>query len=86
MTTGDAGDCADQLPDLPRRVRVVRVDFGAGPDHPVICYTAPAEVIASVAAALRDWDPGYRVSVDPIPPDPAAAPPMLPNWRLFTGE
>jgi hypothetical protein len=69
---------------LPRRVRVVRVEFGPG--HRALTYTAPPEVIARFAAALRAWNPAYRLEVDPAGSGDGPDLPPLPCWRLFAGD
>ncbi|WP_459962074.1 hypothetical protein [Nocardia sp. IFM 10818] len=80
---------ADELPTLPQRV-VAHVDFGSGPKHPAVTYTADAEVIARFAVALRQWNPAYRIEIEDVDPDAENLPPELPTWRLFawdeTGE
>ncbi|MEU8898853.1 hypothetical protein [Nocardia sp. NPDC048505] len=77
----------DDYPTLPRRT-VVRVDFGigSGTRHPAISYTASAEVIARFAAALRQWNPDYRIHVEDVDPATVELPPELPTWRLFAWE
>ncbi|MGW0249771.1 hypothetical protein ACWDYH_24400 [Nocardia goodfellowii] len=67
---------------LPRRV--VKVDFGA-PKHPTLSYTAPPDVIARFVVALRLWNPGYRIEVEPLE-DPDENVPPLPYWRLYAWD
>jgi hypothetical protein len=70
--------------ELPRRV--VRVEFGDGPRHPAMTYTASPDVIARFVKALKAWNPEYKVEVEPIegPVDPNVPP--LPLWRLWAWE
>ncbi|UGT43838.1 hypothetical protein LTV02_10805 [Nocardia yamanashiensis] len=70
---------------LPRRF-VVHIDFGSGPKHLTASYTAPADIIARFAPALRQWNPDYRVEIEPIDPDAENLPPGLPTWRLFAWD
>lgn len=71
--------------ELPQRL-VVHVDFGSGPEHPTVTYTAPADVIARFATALRQWNSDYRIEVETIDSDTANQPPTLPTWRLFAWD
>jgi hypothetical protein len=70
--------------ELPRRV--VHIDFGDGPKHPTVTYTAPPDVIARFVTALKQWNPEYKVQVEPIadPQDVNATP--MPMWRLWAWE
>jgi hypothetical protein len=49
---------------LPRRV--VRIDFGDSPKQPTAVYTASPDVIARFVAALKKWNPEYKVEVKPV--------------------
>lgn len=76
---------AEVPPPLPQRV-VARVDFGSGPRHPTVTYTAPADVIVRFATALRQWNPDYRIEVEDADPDTSNRPPYFPTWRLFAWD
>jgi hypothetical protein len=65
--------------------RVVHIDFGAGPRHPAVMYTAPPDVIARFLAALKKWNPAYTVEIEPVDV-PAEDVPLLPYWRLWAWE
>jgi hypothetical protein len=64
-------------------VRVVCVELG---DSARVTYTVPAEVLERYAAALREWNPAYRVIDRVIDPAAAAELPELPYWRLWRWE
>lgn len=70
----------DNASELPQRV--IRIDFGDKPRHPVIRYTAPAHVIARFVSALKDWEPSYHVRVESVERDYDQLH-ELPCWRLF---
>lgn len=76
---------SEDMPNLPQRV-VVQVDFGSGPQHPAIRYTAPADVIERFAVALRQWNPDYRIDVEDVQPDAEDLPPDFPMCRLFAWD
>lgn len=65
--------------------RVVHIDFGDGPKHPAVVYTAPPDVIRRFLAALKKWNPDYTVEVESVD-DPAENVPPLPYWRLWAWE
>jgi hypothetical protein len=73
----------NELPHLPHRV--VRVDFGA-PKHPTAVYTAPPDVIARFVAALKKWNPDYKIRVEPLEDPQDLNVPPLPVWRLWVWE
>ncbi|WP_067821338.1 hypothetical protein [Nocardia inohanensis] len=64
----------------------MHIDFGSGPRHPTISYTAPEHVIARFAPALRQWNPDFRVQVESFAADAENLPPGLPTWRLFAWD
>jgi hypothetical protein len=70
--------------ELPRRV--VHVDFGDGPKHPMAVYTAPPDVIARFVAALKEWNPEYKVRIEPMENSDDVNVPPLPMWRLWAWE
>ncbi len=63
----------------------MHVGFGSGPEHLAVSYTAPADVIARFATALRQWNPDYRIEVEDIESG-SNLPPELPTWRLFAWD
>jgi hypothetical protein len=65
---------------------VVHIDFGDGPKHPAVAYVASPDVIARFVAALKAWNPEYKVQVQPVEdPDDSSVPPF-PMWRLWAWE
>jgi len=62
--------------------RVVHIDFGDGPRHPAVVYTAPPDIIQRFLVALRKWNPDYTIEVESVDaPDENV--PSLPCWRLW---
>jgi len=68
---------------LPRRV--VHIDFGNGPKHPAVMYTAPPDVIERFLVALKNWNPNYTVEIEPVEVH-AEDVPALPYLRLWAWE
>lgn len=75
----------DERPPLPER-QIVRVDFGTGPRHPAVRYVARADVIARFVTALREWNPHYSISIEPLEPDDIGLPPEFPVWQLWAWD
>ncbi|MBF6328501.1 hypothetical protein [Nocardia transvalensis] len=63
--------------------RVVRVDVGGG-RYPTLMYMAPPDVIVRFLTALRLWNPGYEVEIEPLEDDEHVPP--WPVWCLRAWE
>jgi hypothetical protein len=70
--------------ELPRRI--VHINFGDGPKHPAVMYTAPPDVIARFVAALKKWNPEYKVQVEPVADSEDVNVPSLPLWQLWAWD